>query len=1112
MPADAPAQSADPRYVPLRPLGRGRFGEVWLARHRGAAGFERQVALKRLHRVDDPAHRRVLEAEARVLAMLHHPSIVAVTDLVQVDGGPALIMEYVPGETLSDLLARGTTPPAVAAEVVHRVALALDAAHHATDPHSGAPVTVVHRDIKPGNVRITPRGGVKVLDFGLAGVPGHGRAGGTPAYAAPERYDGVAGPASDVFSLGVLLVEALTGARPAVDPRSRSRTLAACLRAVDRCPEPARHLAHAMLAFDPAGRPEAAAVAREAAHLARVLAGPALAEWAPAHLKPPAPAPPATVALRPPPPEPPLPDRPWPLLAPFMHPVGFAGRAADVARGVALLASDAPVLAMHAPAGAGKSSFVLAGLVPAVRRRGVPCAVDRQPEVPGLGLRLADALVDGTDAPADRLLAAAAVGRAPVLVIDQAEGLLWADEAEQVRALIAATTGGPAPCRWVLVHRRDAHGALQAWLGPLASRTRAWALPPVGRDAPDHGRAAFRDVIAAPLALLRDGRPRHGLVADDADIDRLADGFARLRADAPEAPLVPELQVVLDRLVQEAAPAGDGLRRLEVPPRAVLAGWVRDAVADHVVRVLDQAAGARPADRTLGLLLLGLFVAPSGDRRVWRGAAGLVEQLGPGAARMLAGLEAGGAWLVVRESLAGVDHLSVPHDTVAAAVHTLLERPDALRQFGLDPAVVQAWSLVDRRMVAWRADDPSGVELDGGTHRQIARVEAHLPWTDDSRAWWEAACAARRGRRWSWAGAALAVAVVLAVLGAGVFWWVDARRLEAQVTGGTETEALEALEALYARHGYSGSALLDAADARDPDGRDRVFALGWTVLDRRPLEALVRATVGAGLDRPRAASLLGARLSLVANAGLDPTLQGALLAPWRARRPPPPLDAEAWVHLPGGEFQMGCDVGGGAAQCRGVDLPYQATVEPLRMLRHEVTLGEYRRFDPLPGVTPADLADNPEAWPTSEISWFEANAYAAWLGGRLPTEAEWEHAARAGSDAQWWWGDDVDVLVDHAWYKGNSQGPEWVEERQANPWGLYDMAGNVAEWVADWAEDYPEHPVVAPRGPRTGVLKAVRGGSYNSNWPETRAGTRVDSEPEARAYSIGFRIVAPAIP
>ncbi|GAA0317606.1 hypothetical protein GCM10010302_65850 [Streptomyces polychromogenes] len=209
------------RYRLLRPVGEGGMGQVWEARDEKLG---RAVAVKVISLLagggsrGDEARARFLR-EARITARLQHPNIVTIHDLGETgtgeDKAPFLVMELVRGEGLDAKLRRGPVGPADAARWGAQICDALTEAHTAG---------VLHRDVKPSNVLVTPSGMVKVLDFGVARaadpyatrdrITQTGFIVGTPAYMAPEQARGVPEPRSDLYALGCLLFELLTGRLP----------------------------------------------------------------------------------------------------------------------------------------------------------------------------------------------------------------------------------------------------------------------------------------------------------------------------------------------------------------------------------------------------------------------------------------------------------------------------------------------------------------------------------------------------------------------------------------------------------------------------------------------------------------------------------------------------------------------------------------------------------------------------------------------------------------------------------------------------------------------------------------------------------------------------------
>ncbi len=289
-------------FTLLRTLGRGAHGAVHLAELRDDEDFVQTLAVKRLlpECSGDAELVGRLKDEARLLALLHHEHIVRVHGLTRIDGGLAILMEPVDGVDLACLVGGGPVPARVAVDIVEAVADALDAAWNAVPPGQREPLRVVHRDIKPSNVMLTARGGVKVMDFGVARATFDHREAetrsqqlGTARYMAPERWlSGRAGHESDVFSLGVTLLELASG-RPAERPRLSPGLFADDLgRLLERVAPELRDLICAMCAFEPSERPSAAVVAARCRELADALPGPRLRDWAPIHVLP---APPVAV-------------------------------------------------------------------------------------------------------------------------------------------------------------------------------------------------------------------------------------------------------------------------------------------------------------------------------------------------------------------------------------------------------------------------------------------------------------------------------------------------------------------------------------------------------------------------------------------------------------------------------------------------------------------------------------------------------------------------------------------------------------------------------------------------------------------------------------------------
>jgi formylglycine-generating enzyme required for sulfatase activity len=174
-------------------------------------------------------------------------------------------------------------------------------------------------------------------------------------------------------------------------------------------------------------------------------------------------------------------------------------------------------------------------------------------------------------------------------------------------------------------------------------------------------------------------------------------------------------------------------------------------------------------------------------------------------------------------------------------------------------------------------------------------------------------------------------------------------------------------------------------------------------------------------------------------------------------------------------------------------------VGPLFMGKYEVTQGEYEKIT---GRNPSYRLQ--DSLPVDRVTWDEADAFCRETGGRLPTEAEWEYAARAGSATAYYWGDGDPGQ--YAWYRDNSDDrTQKVGLKKPNAWGLHDMAGNVFEWVQDWYADYDSTELDHPKGPAAGTAKVIRGASWYSEAASLNLSARFNNRPGFRNFKVGFR-------
>jgi formylglycine-generating enzyme required for sulfatase activity len=176
-----------------------------------------------------------------------------------------------------------------------------------------------------------------------------------------------------------------------------------------------------------------------------------------------------------------------------------------------------------------------------------------------------------------------------------------------------------------------------------------------------------------------------------------------------------------------------------------------------------------------------------------------------------------------------------------------------------------------------------------------------------------------------------------------------------------------------------------------------------------------------------------------------------------------------------------------------------------------VTQGQWKR---LMGENPSFFHEGGEDCPVENVSWNDAQEFLKKLNRmektdqyRLPTEAQWEYACRAGSTQRYCFGDGEAELGHYAWYAGNSQeSTHPVGRLKPNAWGLYDMHGNVYEWCQDWYGEYPPGPVTDPKGPSAGEYRVLRGGSWDGKARDVRSAYRLRLSPDYRYGHEGFRV------
>ena len=218
------------------------------------------------------------------------------------------------------------------------------------------------------------------------------------------------------------------------------------------------------------------------------------------------------------------------------------------------------------------------------------------------------------------------------------------------------------------------------------------------------------------------------------------------------------------------------------------------------------------------------------------------------------------------------------------------------------------------------------------------------------------------------------------------------------------------------------------------------------------------------------------------------------------------------VLIPAGSFRMGGDKKLEQAEDHETPRHIVKISKTFYMGKYEVTQSQWSE---IMNNNPSEFKE--DIRPVERVSWNDVQEFIQKLNNkeetnkyRLPTEAEWEYAARADTKSTYCFSSDIKTLSQYAWYRKNSEGKTHpIGQLKPNAWGLYDVHGNVHEWCQDWFDRnyYSQSPSNSPLGPSSGLAKVLRGGDWGSeNW-YCRCASRSLSSPDRRSNRLGFRLV-----